>query len=297
LKRALEDEPQVALLTYLFGVVPNLDVILPALKKSNVIVIEDFSQAFGGKFDGKSLGTLGDFGMCSTSSTKTLDTYGGAVVFSKSKLHEEKLRGIQLGLKSPKRSTLIKKILKNLVRNIATNKMVFNFITFPAIRFVNSRKKLQVGKFTGDRSLSPISGIPSKWFEAPAAFQARIGLRELALQDEKDSRRTEIANRYMYELRTVGPRGSLRGTSVYWQFISVEESPVLFRDFMNDMFVDCATTSLVKLSGLPEYGLIQNLSGTDAVYHSGVYLPCYHQLTFKEQSRVIQAVKLFHGSK
>jgi dTDP-4-amino-4,6-dideoxygalactose transaminase len=77
----------------------------------------------------------------------------------------------------------------------------------------------------------------------------------------------------------------------------VEESPVLFRDFMNDMFVDCATTSLVKLSGLPEYGLIQNLSGTDAVYHSGVYLPCYHQLTFKEQSRVIQAVKLFHGSK
>jgi dTDP-4-amino-4,6-dideoxygalactose transaminase len=277
--------------------VPNLDEIIPALKKSNVIVIEDFSQAFGARFGDKSLGTLGDFGICSTSSTKTFDTYGGAVVISNSKLHEEKLRSIQLCFKKPKRNTLTRKIIKNLIRNIATNKIVFSFITFPSIRLLNSREKQEVGKFTGDRSLSPISGIPSKWFEAPAAFQAKIGLRELVLQEEKDSRRIEIANRYIDELRTVGPRGSRMGTSVYWQFISVEESPVAFRDFLSSRLVDCATTSLVKLSGLPEYGFILNLTETDAIYDRGVYLPCYHQLTFNEQTRVIKAVKKFYDTK
>jgi len=294
LKRALKQEPKVALLTYLFGVVPNLEEILPALTESNVIVIEDFSQAFGAQFAGKSLGTLGHFGICSTSSTKTFDTYGGALVFSQDSSHSEYLRNSQQSLKNPRRITLIQKIVKNLVRNLATNKLIFSLFTFPVILLINSREKLKVGKFTGNRSLSPISKLPAEWFEAPSAFQAYVGLRELSLQDNKDQRRVAIANRYSEELHSTGPRGNVLGSSVYWQYISIEKSPVTFRDFLNHKFIDCATTSLVKLSDLADYGLVQELQGANAVYESGVYLPCYHQLTFNEQSRVIQAVKLFY---
>lgn len=297
LRKALEEKPQVALLTYLFGVVPNLEEILPELERSNTIIIEDFSQAFGAQFAGKSIGTLGHFGICSTSTTKTLDTYGGALVFSKNGSHLVGLRNFQLRLKNPKRITLVKKIVKNLVRNFATNKFIFSAVTFPAIRLINSQKKQQVGKFTGDRSLSPILKIPIEWFEAPTAFQAKIGLRELSLQEDKDRRRKSIAQRYIDEIPGIGPRGNRMGASVYWQYISVEKSPILLRDFLNNRFIDCATTSLVKLSELSEYGLVQNLSGTNAIYERGVYLPCYHQLTYKEQSRVIGAVKTFYEIK
>lgn len=297
LRKALEEKPQVALLTYLFGVVPNLDEILPELEQSNTVIIEDFSQAYGARFAGKSMGTLGHFGICSTSTTKTLDTYGGALIFSKNSSHLEYLRNFQLRLNNPKRITLVKKIMKNLVRNLATNKIIFSIVTFPAIRLINSQKKQKVGKFTGDRSLSPILNIPREWFEAPTAFQAKIGLRELFLQEDKDRRRMAIAQRYIDEIPSIGPRGNRMGTSVYWQYISVEKSPILLRDFLNNKFIDCATTSLVKLSELSDYGLVQNLSGTNAIYERGVYLPCYHQLTYNEQSRVIRAVKSFYEIK
>jgi len=294
LRNALKEDPKVALLTYLFGVVPNLEEILPLLAQSNAIVIEDFSQAFGAQFAGKSLGTLGHFGICSTSSTKTLDTYGGAVVFSQDSSHQELLRKIQLSFNRPKRMTLIRKIMKNMVRNTATNKLIFTLVTFPIILIINSKEKLRVGKFTGDRSLSPIKELPSVWFEAPSAFQAKVGLRELPLQVDKDRIRVAIAKRYSDELHSIGPRGNVLGNSVYWQYISVEQSPILFRDFLNRKYIDCATTSLVKLSDLGDYGLISDLQGTNEIYQNGVYLPCYHQLSFEDQSRVIQAVKSFY---
>ena len=297
LEVALKDKPQVALLTYLFGVVPNLDEIIPKLSDAGVIVIEDFSQAFGARFKGKHIGTLGDFGICSTSSTKTFDTYGGALVFSKSQPDHEYLRNFRNNLQPPKRSTLLKKIIVNLVRNLATNRFIFGIATFPFILGINSKRKQDVGKFTGDRSLTPLKKLPREWFEEPCAFQAKVGLRELLLQGTKDEKRIKIANRYSKELKSLGPRGILNGFSVYWQYITVEEHPIEFRDFLNSKYIDCATTSLVKLSELSSYGLVMKLPGTDSIYENGVYLPCYHQLSYKDQTRIIETVNTFHENK
>ena len=47
------------LLTYLFGYVPDLDLILNLCKKYNVILIEDISQNIGSKFKNRPLGTFG----------------------------------------------------------------------------------------------------------------------------------------------------------------------------------------------------------------------------------------------
>ena len=297
LEVALKDEPSVALLTYLFGVVPNLDEILPKLSGAGVIVIEDFSQAFGARFNGRPLGTLGDFGICSTSSTKTFDTYGGALVFSKNQLSREYVRTFRNNLEPPTRSTLIRKILVNLVRNLATNKLIFGIATFPFILAINSRSKQNVGKFTGDRSLTPLSKLPEEWFKRPCAFQAKVGLRELLLQETKDQKRIGIANRYSQELKSLGPRGIVSGFSVYWQYITVEKQSIAFRDFLNSHYIDCATTSLVKLSELSSYGLVVKLPGTDSIYENGVYLPCYHQLSYKDHTRIIETVKSFHENR
>ena len=295
LESALEKNPSAALLTYLFGIVPNLVEILPKLSEKNLIMIEDFSQAFGSTHEGKSLGTLGDFSFCSTSSTKTLDTYGGALVLAQNPDFLVKLTEWRNKLTQPKKSTLLKKISKNLIRNLATNKLVFSTLTFPLILLFNAKMNSEVGKFTGKRPQNPIDKIPSIWFEAPLAFQAKVGLRELQLQEMKDQRKIAIAARYMEELKTVGPRGSGSGLSVYWQFIAIQTSAIKFRRYLNSHGIDCATTSLVNLSILKEYDLNIDLPNTKLLYDKGVYLPCYHQLTDKEQARVIRCVRNFNA--
>jgi len=295
LESALRKNPSVALITYLFGVVPNLDEILPKLRAKDLILIEDFSQAFGSRYRGKSLGTLGDFSFCSTSSTKTLDTYGGALVFAQESEYLDKLKQWRNKLKQPKKSTLLKKIFKNLIRNIATNKLVFSILTFPLILLFNAKMNAEVGKFTGKRPQNPIYKIPELWLEAPLSFQAKVGLRELQLQNIKDQRKIAIAARYISELKTVGPRGAGFGLSVYWQFISIETSAVKFRRHLNSHGIDCATTSLVNLSTLKEYGFNLDLPYTKLLYDNGVYLPCYHQLTDQEQTRIIQCVRNFYA--
>jgi perosamine synthetase len=293
LSDALKHKPKVALLTYLFGVVPNLDEIMHSLRSEAIVVIEDFSQAFGAKFKDKNLGTFGDFGICSTSITKTFDTYGGALLVVNNKKYLNTLKAFRSQMKPPSRRNLARKILRNIFFNLLTNRICFNFLTFPLIRIINAKQNHLVGKYTGERSLTPIKNLPQNWFEYPSSFQAKIGLRELKKQYNKDKKRIAIANRYTNELNLPGPRGIRTSHSVYWQYIVIDPNPIDFRKHLNKNFIDCATTSLVNLADLPKYGIQLNLPNSSTLYSKGVYLPCYHQLTNREQTKVIAVVKKY----
>ena len=79
---ALKSSPRVAILTYLFGIVPDVEALCKTLRNAGVFIIEDFSQCFNGKFRGDQIGSFGDVSVYSASSVKTLDTYGGGFVFT-----------------------------------------------------------------------------------------------------------------------------------------------------------------------------------------------------------------------
>ena len=63
------------------GVGCEMDTILQIAKKYNLLVIEDAAQAFGAKYKGKQLGTIGDMGCFSFHETKNvMSGEGGAFV-------------------------------------------------------------------------------------------------------------------------------------------------------------------------------------------------------------------------
>ena len=296
LENSLTKKTRVALLTYLFGVVPQVDKIIKILKKHNVLVVEDFSHSFGSAFRDQKIGTFGDFGICSTSSTKSFDTYGGGVLIINNKNYLSPISKIYESLGEAKRYNLLKKIVRNLSLNIATNSFIFGILTFPVIKLKNRSKKFQVGKYTGDRNLDPITELPKIWFHGFSSFQARIGMRELRNLNTKDTRRRNIAEKYTAELNLQGPRGTVEGYSTYWQYISIEEKATKFRQYLNENQIDCATTSLINLTKMPAYNININLKHTDDIYFSGVYLPCYHQLTNSQQDRIISTIKSYYGA-
>lgn len=63
------------------GVACEMDTIMKIAKKHNLLVIEDAAQAFGAKYKGKQLGTIGDMGCFSFHETKNIMSgEGGAFV-------------------------------------------------------------------------------------------------------------------------------------------------------------------------------------------------------------------------
>lgn len=76
LERAITPRTKVVIPVHLFGLSCQMEQLLAVARKYNLRVIEDVAQAFGGKFQGKKLGTLGDVGTYSFFPSKNLGAYG-----------------------------------------------------------------------------------------------------------------------------------------------------------------------------------------------------------------------------
>ena len=288
---ALKSSPRVAILTYLFGIVPDVEALCKTLRNAGVFIIEDFSQCLNGKFRGDQIGSFGDVSVYSASSVKTLDTYGGGFVFTDDDEMSKSLGDSQRELSKPSRSRLIKKVQTDLIRNFASQPIVFALLTFPVLRFLTWRGGSKLTKFTGDRDQQPLPSLPAEWFESYTSLQAKVGLQQLKQMEQKDTKRKSAINQinisHNFKDRPIGKDG---GENVFWQYIVYADNFPEFQKQLTSRGVDCATTSLVKISGLESYPFQGVTPNADRLYSNGVYLPCYHQLTKTQISRISNAL-------
>ena len=288
---ALKSSPRVEILTYLFGIVPDVEALCKTLRNAGVFIIEDFSQCLNGKFRGDQIGSFGDVSVYSASSVKTLDTYGGGFIFTDDDKMAKSLGDSQRELSKPSRSRLIKKVQTDLIRNFASQPIVFALLTFPVLRFLTWRGGSKLTKFTGDRDQQPLPSLPAEWFESYTSIQAKVGLQQLKQMEEKDTKRKSAINQinssHNFKDRPIGKDG---GENVFWQYIVYADNFPEFQKQLTSRGVDCATTSLVKISGLESYPFQGVTPNADRLYSNGVYLPCYHQLTKTEISRIANAL-------
>lgn len=292
LRRALEMQPKVAVLTYLFGLVPDVDDLLAQLRSAGVFVIEDFSQCLNGRWRGRNIGTFGDVAVYSASSIKTFDTFGGGFLVLDDPARSVTLRAMQSELAPPRRSDLVRKVLMSLVRNIATQRLVFSFVTWPALWLIRKQGRSGLTRFTGARDELPLSSLPDVWFRSYSSVQARVALDQLPRMEQKDASRISMIDRldatHSYEDR---PIGHPEGHHVHWQHLVYSDDVPTFTDAMAKHGVDCATTSLVLISGLPAYPFQGETPNGARLYRSGMYLPCYHQLREHEADRIASALE------
>ena len=288
---ALKSSPRVAILTYLFGIVPDVEALCKTLRNAGVFIIEDFSQCLNGKFRGDQIGSFGDVSVYSASSVKTLDTYGWGFIFTDDDKMAKSLGDSQRELSKPSRSRLIKKVQTDLIRNFASQPIVFALLTFPVLRFLTWRGGSKLTKFTGDRDQQPLPSLPAEWFESYTSIQAKVGLQQLKQMEEKDTKRKSAINQinssHNFKDRPIGKDG---GENVFWQYIVYADNFPEFQKQLTSRGVDCATTSLVKISGLESYPFQGVTPNADRLYSNGVYLPCYHQLTKTQISRISNAL-------
>ena len=72
----ISEKTKAIIVVHLYGVVADMDPILALARKHNLKVIEDCAQCFGGEYNGKKTGTVGDAGCFSFCQSKHFTTGG-----------------------------------------------------------------------------------------------------------------------------------------------------------------------------------------------------------------------------
>jgi len=285
---------KAVIITPLFGLVPDVEVMMRLFREHDLFVIEDFSQCLNGRFDGKRIGTFGDVGVYSASSIKTLDTLGGGLAVTDDEHLYESLRQAQSGLRPPNRGFLIKKAWLNFVRNVATTQPWFSVLTFPALQFIRSRNPEAALKQTGNRDKSRLAKLPVLWFCRYTSVQADIGLARLEAVAVNDAAR--VANVEFMKSRIGSkhfPATTARSSNVYWQLILLSSNALLAQSFFARRNVDIATSSLELVCALKDYPNREDLPEAERIYRNGIFIPCYPSLSQADMERVAATVTEF----
>lgn len=295
LSRKITPQVRVAIITPLFGLVPDVPAMVELLRKHDVFIIEDFSQCLNGEYAGQRIGTFGNAAIYSASSIKTLDTLGGGMAITDDQVLYENLRRAQEGLSPASRKFLIKKAWINLVRNAATSKWIFSALTFPMLQLIRKSNPEAALKQTGHRDKDPLSALPKVWFCRYTSLQAGIGLSHLGgVRNEDDARVKNVefvkascgARRF--------PATTEQSANVYWQLIMLVPDAFEAQAFFAERGVDSATSSLELVSALEKYPNRAILPVAEKIYRNGIFIPCFPNLTQPDMQRIVTAIGDLH---
>jgi len=218
LKNNINKDTKSILISYLYGLVPNIPEIVNVAKEKNLYILEDFSQCLNGEYENVKTGNFSDIGIYSSSTTKTFDTYGGGLVVTNDENNYKKLKEIQMTQEPSKRITLFKKILLDFIRNFLTNMFVFNIFTIWIFKILRLFNPDSLTKYVGEKSKDRLLKFPSEYFEKFSSFQAKVGMQTIDLVEEYDFVRIKNVNEISKNLNY---KSSSKNKNVYWQYLFI----------------------------------------------------------------------------
>lgn len=298
LRRSVDRDTRAILLTYLYGITPDLEPLLAIARQAGLLVIEDFSHNFNAAFNGRKLGTFGDTAIYSSSYTKTFDLFGGGLAFTNNHDLDQALQQEQAALPKPSRAGLAKTMARNLVYNLALRRPLFSVATFPAFFLMSRWTKGLFHKLTGPQPAPPLPhGIPDSWKPAFSSEQARLGLELLRTVEILDEQR--IAN---YRTIVSGinnpalrfPRSLPECHNVYWQALAFCDAPEKMKLYLSRHLIDAGSTNLRLCSHEPEFGRFKAETRRAAYLKShSFFIPIFPGLTAADLEKIIAVLNAY----
>jgi len=299
LEQSITANTKAILITYLFGIVPDMNNILKIAKKYNLYTIEDFSHNINSQYNNKNIGTLGNVSIYSSSSLKTVDSYiGGTVLTDDEKLYLH-LKSIECKLPKMPRIFLIKKIILNMVRNIFSKRFIFTFVTSPLLTVIKKLNYNLYKKVLGARlNLSTITSMPIDWSYRFTSIQANRGLEQLNqvdLIDKSKIQNIKVLKQYLsQEFHHLLPKELPSNKNVYWQYPIYIEQKEQFLKYLENTKLDMGTTNLSLCAMLEIYPKYKtHTPNALKVKHNYMFIPTYIGLTTKDMIYIAQTLNEF----
>ena len=290
LKKKINENTRVILLTYLYGIVPNVEKLLKILANKNIIIVEDFSQCLFGKYKNKYVGNFGDYGIYSLSATKTLDTYGGGLLVTNNKINFLKNLAIKSKIfKNYSRFFLIKKIFISLLRNFFILKINYFFI-INIFKILNLFKIEKYKRFLGARDKILLKKPPKIWFQSYTSLQAEHGIKFINKVKKENIIRQSNVN---FLKKGIGKKFFCKdeklSQNVYWQCAFFSDNYKIIQDKLIYKNIDVAQPSIMLLTSIFD---LKNFKA-NKIYEKLLFIPCYHTLKKLELIKMISIIKKY----
>lgn len=297
LKNAINENTKAIFITYLFGIVPDMDTLIQISREANLLIIEDFSHTLNAHYKNKNIGTLGDVSIYSSSSLKTVDSYIGGTIFTNDEDFYIYLNSVVNDLPKMPRIFLFKKVLLNFARNLFSKSFVFTFITSPLLYVIKNANETLYKKILGARlNLKPITQMPEDWTYRFTSLQAKRGLKQLSLVQNVDTAkinnvhffRKNLGEKFFNLLPTERPESK----NVYWQYPLYVTKPDDFIAYMNAHNIDVGLTNLSLCSYLDIYpAFMKETKNAYVVKNNYVFIPLYQGLSQEKLLFIVTIIK------
>lgn len=195
--KLIDDQTAAVLVTHLHGLACQIDGLVETCRHRGIPVIEDAAQAFGTRYGGRPVGTIGDVGIYSFGLAKTVNSlYGGMVVTRRPDLAEAVAREVGSFPPMPM-GRLAKRAAFCFAADIAASSPVFPLLTLWLLRYAglhNVETLNAAVRRESEASLKTV--IPETSLRQMTPLQARQILRQLSQVDADIAARIRHARLY-----------------------------------------------------------------------------------------------------
>ncbi len=289
LEKTISKDYKCFIMTYLFGYVPNIELIKKLCLNNNVMLIEDISQNIGAKYNGKLLGTFGKVSIYSASLTKYVDGYNGGFAITQDLKLKTDLINFSYSLKRTDKVRIVKVILKTLIWNIALNKYFFKYITYNLLSLLkriayDKYEKILSGSITKHKNQL----LPEYYFESIAEIQCLTISKYLDCLEELIRKRRKLVQKikllHSQTITTLGKNNNKK-YETFWQYLLQVNDIKRSREILFRKGVETGTTNLPNLSKFYK----KNLVNAEKIKNNHIFLPLH---TFVKESDYMELLNL-----
>lgn len=266
LKKSITPKSKAILITYIFGIVPDVKKIREIAREHNLKIIEDCSQCFDASYDGQRIGTFGDAAFFSLTNFKVCSSlFGGMIVTNNEDMAARLTAFRDKNLLPAVKPMLSKLLVKDIIYSVFFSKWMFSYFTYFVILVLeNIDTKLTYRLYSGNIKVllgqhgnKLLSEFPADYMADYSDIQADVGLASLVRAQETTSVRIkngELFRGLLQDIKDIKIPVKLDGAiNVYWRFPIISSDMEGLKRFLLEHGIDSAPTYLTLCSREPGF--------------------------------------------
>lgn len=294
----IDSETGAVIATHLYGQACDIERIAETCSAAGIALIEDAAQCFGGRVNGRHVGTFGDVGVFSFHLVKNVNTfYGGMVITNKPDLRD-RMAAIMARFPYESPGRLLRRAAYSLGVDAATAPPVFQLLTSWLSRLDYLFDVNVVGKLVQVAEPECYGEFPRRYKRRMTPLQARLAMPQIGDIDDLCKIRVECAKQYRSGLENLSgivlPPQSDDGSHIYLFYpIRVTERDRLVRQMMRagrDLHVQTATNA-ADLPCFSDYA--RDCPNARAAVEEVLLLPTYPAYPEVEVQKNIGVIRKF----